>query len=104
MPTNVSSSSVAAGLTLRTQKFRAVGLTLLMIFSSLAAIQLAAWEAAATNDQDGDGLTMGLEFLLNTQPQDWDSDNDGLPDGWEYQYGLDPVSYTHLTLPTNREV
>ena len=91
MLTNVSSSSVAAGLTLRTQKFRAVGLTMLMIFSSLAALQFASWEAAASTDQDGDGLTLGLEFLLNTQPTDWDSDNDGLPDGWEYQYGLDPL-------------
>jgi hypothetical protein len=78
------------------QRFRALGLTLLMIFSSLAAFQYAAWEAAATNDQDGDGLTMGLEFLLNTQPQDWDSDNDGLPDGWEYQYGLDPLDASSL--------
>ena len=23
---------------------------------------------------------------------------------FDYRYGLDPVSYTHLTLPTNREV
>ena len=78
------------------QRYRALGLTLLMIFSTLAAFQYAAWEAAATNDQDGDGLTMGLEFLLNTQPQDWDSDNDGLPDGWEYQYGLDPLDASSL--------
>jgi len=96
MPTNVSLAPSAREFTLRTQKFRAIGLTLLMIFSSLAAIQLSAWEAAATNDQDGDGLTMGLEFLLNTQPQDWDSDNDGLPDGWEYQYGLDPLDASTL--------
>ena len=96
MLTNVSSSSVAAGLTLRTQKFRAVGLTMLMIFSSLAALQFASWEAAASTDQDGDGLTLGLEFLLNTQPTDWDSDNDGLPDGWEYQYGLDPLDASSL--------
>ena len=38
----------------------------------------------ASSDADGDGLTYGLEFLLNTQPQDWDSDNDELPDGWEF--------------------
>ncbi|MBK39566.1 MAG: hypothetical protein CMB50_05015 [Euryarchaeota archaeon] len=96
MPTNVTPSSTAVGLTLRTQKFRAVGLTLLMIFSSLAALQFASWEAAASTDQDGDGLTLGLEFLLNTQPTDWDSDNDGLPDGWEYQYGLDPLDASSL--------
>ena len=34
---------------------------------------------------------MGLS-LINTQPNDWDSDNDQLPDGWEWQYGLDPLS------------
>ena len=81
---------------LQAQRFRALSLTLLMIFSSLAAFQYAAWEAAASNDQDGDGLTLGLEFLLNTQPTDWDSDNDGLPDGWEYQYGLDPLDASSL--------
>ena len=67
-----------------------------MILSTMIGLEYAAWEAAATNDQDGDGLTMGLEFLLNTQPQDWDSDNDGLPDGWEYQYGLDPLDASSL--------
>ncbi|MEC7703977.1 MAG: transglutaminase domain-containing protein, partial [Candidatus Thermoplasmatota archaeon] len=96
MSMNVSASKAATRFTLRTQKNRAVGLALLMLFSSLATFQLAAWEAAASNDQDGDGLTMGLEFLLNTQPQDWDSDNDGLPDGWEYQYGLDPLDASSL--------
>ena len=29
---------------------------------------------------------------MNTQPNDPDSDNDGLPDGWEWKYGLDPLS------------
>ena len=46
----------------------------------------------AASDQDGDGLTYGLEYLMNTQPNDPDSDNDGLPDGWEWKYGLDPLS------------
>ena len=31
---------------------------------------------------------------MNTQPNDPDSDNDGLPDGWEWKYGLDPLSST----------
>jgi hypothetical protein len=61
-----------------------------MLFASYSAIEFGSWEALASTDEDGDGLTYGLEFIINTQPQDWDSDNDGLPDGWEWQYGLDP--------------
>ena len=30
--------------------------------------------------------------MLNLLPSDPDSDNDGLPDGWEWKYGLDPLS------------
>nr|AIF09074.1 transglutaminase domain-containing protein [uncultured marine group II/III euryarchaeote KM3_34_C09] len=71
-------------------RMKALFLASLMILTSLAALEFAAWEASASTDQDGDGLTCGMEFLLQTQCQDWDSDNDGLPDGWEWQYGLDP--------------
>jgi len=66
--------------------------TAFLLLSSHAAMQFGIWEALATTDQDGDGLSYGIEFYINTQPQDWDSDNDGLPDGWEWQYGLDPLS------------
>ncbi|MDP6899727.1 MAG: transglutaminase domain-containing protein [Candidatus Thalassarchaeaceae archaeon] len=89
-------SSAAKHSQLRPQRIRAIGLVSLMILASLSAFEFGSWEAMATNDQDGDGLTYGLEFLLNTQPQDWDSDNDGLPDGWEYQYGLDPLDSSNL--------
>ena len=66
------------------QKRSATLLTFLMLISSIVSMQLAAFEASATvNDQDADGLPYGIEFLINTQPQDWDSDNDGLPDGWD---------------------
>ena len=70
----------------------AVLFTFIMLIASYSAIEFGSWEALATTDDDGDGLTYGLEFIINTQPQDWDSDNDGLPDGWEWQYGLDPLS------------
>lgn len=78
-------------------RMKAITLTSLMIFTSLIGLEFASWEAAATTDQDGDGLTCGMEFLLQTQCQDWDSDNDGLPDGWEWQYGLDPNDGSSLT-------
>ena len=65
-----------------------------MILSTFAAIPYISMDALAASDQDGDGLTYGLEYLMNTAPNDPDSDNDGLPDGWEWQYGLDPLSST----------
>ena len=53
-------------------------------------------------DPDADGLSNYEEFLgpdraattnLDwTDPTDADSDNDGMPDGWEYFYGLNPSS------------
>ena len=82
--------SVSRVIPLRFQRYRAFGLVSLMILSSLAGIEFAAWKAIAVSDADGDGLSYGLEYLINTQPQDPDSDNDGLPDGWEWMYGLNP--------------
>jgi hypothetical protein len=42
-------------------------------------------------DSDNDGIT-DLEEICEygTNPGYYDSDGDGLPDGWELQYGLDP--------------
>ena len=74
------------------KKFKSVGLALLMFLSTMASLEFVSYTALAATDQDGDGLTYGLEYLINTQPNDWDSDNDQLPDGWEWQYGLDPLS------------
>ena len=73
---------------------RALGLTLLMLLSLFAGIDLVSEEVSAASDADGDGLTYGLEYLINTSPNDPDSDNDGLPDGWEWMHGLDPLSST----------
>ncbi|DAC09886.1 MAG TPA: transglutaminase domain-containing protein, partial [Candidatus Poseidoniales archaeon] len=71
---------------------RALGLTILMLLSLFAGIDLVSEEVSAASDADGDGLTYGLEYLINTSPNDPDSDNDGLPDGWEWKHGLDPLS------------
>ena len=77
---------------LQPNTLKSVGLVALMVFSSFASLDFISYAALAATDQDGDGLTYGLEYLINTQPNDWDSDNDQLPDGWEWQYGLDPLS------------
>ena len=38
---------------------------------------------AGVGDRDGDGLTDAEEALLRTDPDNPDTDGDGLPDGWE---------------------
>lgn len=43
-------------------------------------------------DYDGDGLTNGQEQALGTDPYNWDTNGDFVPDGAEYYAGLDPLS------------
>ena len=43
-------------------------------------------------DWDGDGLTNAEEQAAGTDMNNPDTDNDGLPDGWEATYGLNPNS------------
>jgi len=44
-------------------------------------------------DVDDDGLTNLQEYLYNTNPRNNDTDNDGMPDGWEMDSGLSPIYY-----------
>ena len=87
-----SAAAVRPALAERKKALKSLTLTALMLLSTLAAVQYTVIDVQAASDQDGDGLTYGLEYLMNTQPNDPDSDNDGLPDGWEWKYGLDPLS------------
>ena len=91
---NSNAAAIRPALAERKKAMKSLMLTLLMVLSTLASIQYTAVDVQAASDQDGDGLTYGLEYLMNTQPNDPDSDNDGLPDGWEWKYGLDPLSST----------
>lgn len=43
-------------------------------------------------DADGDGLTTWEEAYLGTRANLVDSDGDGIPDGMEVRYGLDPLT------------
>ena len=89
---NSNAAAIRPALAERRKALKSLALTMLMVMSTLASIQYGAVDVQASSDQDGDGLTYGLEYLMNTQPTDPDSDNDGLPDGWEWKYGLDPLS------------
>ena len=91
---NSNAAAIRPALAERKKALKSLALTMLMVLSTLASIQYTAVDVQAASDQDGDGLTYGLEYLMNTQPNDPDSDNDGLPDGWEWKYGLDPLSST----------
>ncbi len=45
-----------------------------------------------TTDRDGDGLSDYDEVMHYCDPTNPDTDNDGMPDGWEVKNGLNPVS------------
>jgi hypothetical protein len=47
---------------------------------------------ASDPDPDNDALFTEEERLRGTDPNDPDSDDDGLPDGWEVSWGLNPLS------------
>ena len=56
---------------------------------ALRPIEVVLGEASLL-DRDGDGLEEERERVLGTDPDHPDTDRDGLLDGWENQFGLDP--------------
>jgi hypothetical protein len=50
-----------------------------------------AFSLTSAQDIDGDGLSNQQEISLGTDYQNPDTDGNGLPDGWEYQYFGSPT-------------
>ena len=48
-------------------------------------------QSHGTADADSDGLSLLDELAAGTDPLSADTDQDGMPDGWEVAEGLDPV-------------
>jgi hypothetical protein len=70
------------------------------VLGAFLAIALFAGMTAALNplqgddwqyDPDNDGLTNRDEFIAGSDPNNWDTDGDSLPDGWEVENSLDPA-------------
>ncbi len=54
-------------------------------------------------DEDVDCLSDIFEQNLGTNPNDFDTDNDKLPDGWEYMNNLDPLDPQDATLDNDND-
>ncbi|MFX0172724.1 MAG: hypothetical protein ACFE9L_12475 [Candidatus Hodarchaeota archaeon] len=54
-------------------------------------------------DRDQDFLSDYSEDLLGINASDPDSDDDGLPDGWEIGYGFDPLNPTDALLDSDND-
>lgn len=86
------------------EQLRPILLAALFLLSSFSLLSTAArtYPKVTSADGDQDGLTAVIEsrFSSLTAPSfplsdsDPDSDNDGLPDGWEYYWGLNPWDST----------
>lgn len=93
---NVSADGTAAtlNLTIESNAVGSLSLVASNIYGSSAQI------ATATNtlqiippdgDADGDGLTNIVESAIGTNPLNAFTSGDGLPDGWQVFYGLNPL-------------
>ncbi len=60
-------------------------------------------ESIEKQDADGDGLTTLEELEIGTSPEEYDSDFDGLPDGWEIKNNLDPKNHLDATQDTDED-
>jgi hypothetical protein len=75
-----------------------VFILVLVAGSAMAGDPLKRDEEFLESDPDQDYIPTWMEFILGTDPYNADSDNDGLPDNWEYENLMDPAdaSDAHL--------
>lgn len=66
-----------------------------LITISLAAVAVSGLNPLNGNDwatdPDMDGLNNRDEFEAGSDPNNWDTDGDGLPDGWEVENSMNPA-------------
>lgn len=63
-------------------------------FRGVTLVEGVELTLGADPDPDNDGLLTPFELGIGTDPLKSDSDTDGMPDGWEYSQGLNPLSST----------
>ncbi len=78
------------------RKIAAVAVMALMTMISITVIGTSDGLNPLSNkdadyDPDGDMLDNVAEFAAGSDPNNWDTDGDGLPDGWEVESGMSPV-------------
>jgi hypothetical protein len=66
-------------------------LTIVVFFAGIVSGGNPLDENDGNEDPDNDSLLNWEEQVLGTDPYNTDSDNDGLPDGWEHRNNLNPA-------------
>jgi len=90
---------LATGLTRKVTALSIVATMTLMLFGGFTVVALNPldnddWD----QDPDMDELNNREEFSAGSDPNNWDSDGDGLPDGWEVDNTMDPTDPTDAEL------